>query len=204
MGSNNKQQALEAIREAITNLTDSPLYEYRVSNNYHPVIGGGSPDANIMIIGEAPGATEAKRGLPFVGASGRLLNELLESVGLTRDDVYITNVVKDRPPKNRDPHKSEIALYAPYLAQQIAIIQPKVIVTLGRFAMTFILTAFDMPEQNGKISELHGQVLASAADYGPVTIVPLYHPAVALHNSNQRQTLFDDIAILKTIPALNL
>ena len=121
----NRAEQMEAVRQAVIDLTESPLYELRVENDYQPVIGDGDLNTNIMFIGEAPGANEAKKGLPFVGQSGRVLDELLESIGLDRQAVYITNIVKDRPPKNRDPHKKEIKLYAPFLDQQIDIIQPK-------------------------------------------------------------------------------
>jgi uracil-DNA glycosylase family 4 len=184
------------ITQQVEALEESPLYAYRVENNYHAVIGEGSLDAAIMFIGEAPGAQEAKTGRPFVGASGRVLDELLESIGLRREDVYITNVVKDRPPENRDPRADEVALYAPFLGRQIEIIQPRVIATLGRFAMDFILARYELPQQGEKISKLHGKPLEIEAGYGPLTFVPLYHPAVALYNRNQRGTLEEDFATL--------
>lgn len=187
---------MEAIAEAIQNLHESPLYEYRTENNYKPVIGEGSLDAKIMFIGEAPGENEAKSGRPFVGAAGRVLAELLGLVGLKREDVYITNIVKDRPPKNRDPKPEEIELYKPYLAQQIDIIRPRVIVTLGRFSMGFIFELFGMPQQGGKISDLHGQALEADTPYGQIAIVPLYHPAVGFYNKSQQETLREDIMTL--------
>jgi uracil-DNA glycosylase len=188
---------LRQIRDEILNLTESPLYEFRTSNNYFPVIGQGNHHAGIMFIGEAPGENEAKRGIPFCGASGRVLDELLDGIGLKREDVYITNIVKDRPPDNRDPRKGEIELYAPFLERQINIIQPEVIATLGRFSMEFILKRFSMPEQNQKISQLRGQVLTTTADYGDLHIVPLFHPAVALYRAEQRKTLEQDFEVLK-------
>jgi DNA polymerase len=150
-----------------------------------------------MFIGEAPGEWEAKSGRPFVGASGRLLNELLQSIGLRREDVYITNVVKDRPPENRDPTVQEIRLYMPFLVRQLEIIQPKVIVTLGRFAMDFIFDLFQMPEKGQKISKIHGQLFHAQTPSGDIAVIPLYHPAVALYTTAQRQTLADDFQILK-------
>jgi uracil-DNA glycosylase family 4 len=191
-----KREAIVTITQQVEALEESPLYAYRVENNYHAVIGEGSLDAAIMFIGEAPGAQEAKTGRPFVGASGRVLDELLESIGLRREDVYITNVVKDRPPENRDPRADEVALYAPFLGRQIEIIQPRVIATLGRFAMDFILARYELPQQGEKISKLHGKPLEIEAGYGPLTFVPLYHPAVALYNRNQRGTLEEDFATL--------
>lgn len=192
-----KAAQLDALYQDIVNLTESPLYEYRTENNYQPVIGEGSPDARILFIGEAPGKNEAETGRPFCGASGRVLDELLDSIGLEREDVYITNIVKDRPPENRDPRKGEIALYAPFLDRQIAIIQPQVIATLGRFSMEFVLKRFDSPEKDGKISKLHGTLVDATTEYGTVKVIPLYHPAVALYTASKKQTLLDDFALLK-------
>ncbi len=192
-----RTEQLREVRDAIVNLTESPLYEYRTENGYYPVIGQGDHNASIMFIGEAPGENEAKTGKPFCGASGRVLDELLASVGIDRESVYVTNIVKDRPPKNRDPQKAEIALYAPFLDQQIDIIQPAVIATLGRFSMEFILKRFDVPEKTGKISQLHGTLIDAKASYGDVKLLPLYHPAVALYQASQKATLIEDFQQLK-------
>lgn len=191
------QSQLEELALALQKLEASPLYAYRKENNYLPVIGEGNPNAQIMFIGEAPGEWEAKSGRPFVGASGRLLDTLLESIGLQRKDVYITNVVKDRPPGNRAPTVEEIRIYAPLLVQQIDIIRPAVVATLGRFAMDFIFDLFDMPQRGEKISRLHGTRLEAHAPYGAVTVIPLYHPAVALYTTAQRETLTQDFQVLK-------
>ena len=188
---------LKQIADEVRNLEASPLFMYREAQHYLPVIGEGNVDAQIMFIGEAPGEQEAKRGRPFVGASGRFLDELLQSIQMQRADVYITNIVKDRPPENRDPTQAEIRLYAPFLLRQIDLIQPRVIVTLGRFAMDFILEQFEMAERGQKISALHGQLLQAQAPYGPLVVVPLYHPAVALYTTERRQTLLDDFQVLK-------
>lgn len=193
----NRAAQIEAITQAVTNLTESPLYPFRIENNYHPVIGSGDLYAKIMFIGEAPGENEAKQGKPFVGASGRVLDELLASIGLKREAVYITNIVKDRPPDNRDPHKKEIKLYAPFLEQQINIIQPQVIAPLGRFSMDFILNLLDAPEKTQKITALHGKRIEAKARYGTVCVVPLYHPAVALYTAAQKDTLLADFQTLK-------
>lgn len=193
----NRTAQLEKLEDAIQHLETSPLYEYRQANQYKPVIGEGSLHANIMFIGEAPGEYEAKSGRPFVGASGRMLNELFEFIGIQRDDVYITNVVKDRPPENRDPSVEEVRLYTPFLIEQLQIIQPRVIATLGRFAMDFILTHFNMAEQGQKISALHGKLLSAETPFGPIAVLPLYHPAVALYNQTQRETLREDFQVLK-------
>lgn len=192
-----KTELLKVIRDAVWNLTESPLYEYRKANNYYPVLGMGSHDASIMFIGEAPGKNEAEKGQPFVGASGKLLDKMLETINLKREDVYITNIVKDRPPENRDPSTAEIQLYSPFLVQQIDIIQPKVIATLGRFSMEFILKLFNAPEKTQKISQLHGKVIKVEASYGAIHVVPLFHPAVALYTQSQKETLLQDFQILK-------
>lgn len=192
-----KQATMHAIAAELETLTESPLYPFRVENGYQVVVGEGSLDADIMFIGEAPGASEAKSGRPFVGASGRVLADLLAGIGLRREDVYITNVVKDRPPDNRDPRAEEIALYAPFLRRQIELIQPKVIAPLGRHALAFVLELFGAPAAGQKISDLHGQPLTVQAGYGEVTVVPLYHPAVALYNRDQRATLEADFQALK-------
>ncbi len=190
-------QQMKQIRSEIMQLEESPLYEYRTKNNYYPVIGQGSHTAKIMFIGEAPGENEAKTGRPFCGASGRVLDELLEGIDLKREDVYITNIVKDRPPNNRDPHKGEIELYAPFLERQIDIIQPQVMATLGRFSMEFLLNLFDSSEKKGKISQLHGTAIPVQTSYGEAHVVPLYHPAVALYNAGQKDTLREDFKVLK-------
>ena len=123
-----KDEMMNDVYDELVLFKDSPLYEYRTVNEYLPVIGEGSVDASIMLVGEAPGKNEAKTGKPFCGAAGKFLNILLESIGLSRDRVYITNIVKDRPPDNRDPTSEEIALYAPFLDRQIEIIKPKSVV----------------------------------------------------------------------------
>ncbi len=195
--STDRTEKLRAIRDELVNLKQSPLYEYRQRNGYYPVIGQGSHHADIMFIGEAPGKNEAETGRPFCGASGRVLDELLESIDLDRNDVYVTNIVKDRPPNNRDPLKTEIDLYAPFLERQIGIIQPKVIATLGRFSMEFILRRFGAFQANQKISQLHGQIIKVRTAYGQASIVPQYHPAAALYNASQRATLEKDFQVLK-------
>lgn len=188
---------MDALARELETLGESPLYKYRQKNGYHVVVGEGSLDARVMFIGEAPGKKEAQTGRPFVGASGKVLTELLEEIGLSREDVYITNVVKDRPPDNRDPRAAEIALYAPFLERQFKIIQPRVVATLGRFAMEFVLDLFNLPIHGQKISDLHGKPFAVSATFGQVTVIPLYHPAVALYNRNQRKTLAADFQILR-------
>ena len=161
-----------------------PLCELaRTRTNAVP--GTGNTRARIMLIGEAPGWQEDKEGLPFIGASGKFLTELIASAGLTREEVFITNIVKCRPPGNRDPFPDEISACAPYLDRQIALINPEVIVTLGRFSM-----ARWFPGE--RISKIHGQ----AKKDGRRMIVPMYHPAAALHQSALRATIQEDFARL--------
>ena len=188
---------LRAIKDEIVHLTQSPLYEYRTQNRYFPVIGQGDHYADIMFIGEAPGKNEAERGVPFCGASGRVLDELLASINLDRKQVYVTNIVKDRPPNNRDPQKAEIELYAPFLERQLDIIQPKVIATLGRFSMEFILRRFGSSRANQRISQVHGTVIEVGTSYGKASVAPQFHPAAALYNASQRTTLEQDFQVLK-------
>lgn len=195
----NKTARLKEIRDEIWGLKESPLYPYRTKNKYFPVIGEGNHSAKIMFVGEAPGQKEAECGRPFCGAAGKILDELIGSIGLKRGDVYITNVVKDRPPNNRDPNQVEIDLYSPYLSRQIEIIQPEVIAALGRFSTKFILEKFEMPEVSQSISILHGKTLDAIAGFGPIVIIPLYHPAVVLYNINSRKALEKDFEVLKKL-----
>ncbi len=190
-------EEMKKIRDELIHLKTSPLYEYRVQNKYFPVVGEGSHTAHIMFIGEAPGENEAQTARPFCGKSGKVLDELLESIKLNRSDVYITNIVKDRPPENRDPTDEEIKVYGPFLDRQINIVQPTVIATLGRYSMSYIMNHFGLGAQVGQISALHGKEFVAKTEYGSTTIIPLYHPAVALYTGNNKDTLLDDIQILK-------
>ena len=149
------------------------------------VMGAGSPDADIIFIGEAPGKKEDETGLPFVGASGKFLDVMLATAGMNRQDVFITSIVKYRPPNNRDPSVAEKAAFLPYLLRQIAIIQPKIIVPLGRHGMEFFLPGVT-------IGQIHGQPQTMELDGREVVIMPLYHPAAALYNARLKQTLIDD------------
>jgi DNA polymerase len=194
-----KAAKLETIAQEIRQLEASPLYTYRQEHGYSPVVGEGNPDAGLMFIGDAPGKQEAVSGRPFVGRAGGVLDGLLESIGIDRQGVYITNVVKDRPPGNRDPHVEEVELYAPFLVRQIGIIQPEVIATLGRFAIDFVLDHYDLPQQGRKIGDLHGEVLEAEASYGKVAIVPLYHPAAAFYSQGLEETMQTDFQVLKRL-----
>jgi DNA polymerase len=192
-----KYDEMKKIRDELFVFKESPLFEYRTSNKYFPVVGEGSHDAQIMFVGEAPGKTEAKTGKPFCGAAGKFLSYLLESIGLSREKVYITNVVKDRPQENRDPTPEEIVLYGPFLDRQIEIIQPKVIATLGRHSMLYVMKKFGLDFELEPISKIHGKVFETKASYGPLSIVTLYHPAAALYNGSMRDVLKKDFDVLK-------
>lgn len=193
-----RTELLRQIKEEVLHLTSSPLYDERVKNKVFPVIGEGSHYAKIMFIGEAPGRNEAATGRPFVGAAGKILDELLIKAGIERKSIYITNIVKDRPPFNRDPLPEEIKSYAPFLERQIDIIQPEVIVTLGRYAMTYIIERFGLASLLKPIGQMRGQILEAKASYGPIKIIPLYHPAVAVYNRAMKETLQSDFGVLKS------
>lgn len=190
---------LKKIKDEVWNLKQSPLYQERIKNKAFPVIGEGDHYATIVFIGEAPGKNEAQTGRPFCGVAGKILDELLESVGIKREEVYITNIVKDRPPFNRDPLPDEIATYGPFLDQQIEIIKPKIIVTLGRYAMNYIMQKFGLDLLLKPIGQLHGKSFETSASYGQIKIIPLYHPAVAVYNATTKDVLKKDFKILRDI-----
>ena len=192
---NKKERALKAIKDEILCLVSSPLYKERIKNKYFPVIGEGNHSAEIMFIGEAPGENEAKTGRPFCGRAGKVLDELLVSAGIERKDVYVTNIVKDRPPGNRDPLPDEIEIYAPFLDRQIEIIKPKVIATLGRFSMQYVMSRYGLEFELDSISKLHGKVFTT----DKFKVVPLYHPAAAIYNQHLLDTLKEDFKVLKNL-----
>ncbi len=182
-----KHQLLEQIKADILTKTICPDLAKTATNL---VMGDGNPDADIVFIGEAPGKNEDLKGLPFVGAAGKFLDEMLHSIGLERQDIYITNIVKYRPPNNRDPLPDEKKAFWPYLVRQLSVIDPKVVVTLGRHSMEYFL-----PDQ--KISVIHGQPKRIAFGEKKLVILPLFHPAAALYNGSMRETLIQDFS---TIP----
>lgn len=194
---NNRTEQLRKIKDDVMALKDSPLYKERIKNKAFPVIGEGDHYAGIMFIGEAPGKNEAATGRPFCGASGKILDELLASAGIDRKSVYVTNIVKDRPPLNRDPLPEEIKIYSTFLDRQIDIIQPNAIATLGRFSMDYIMRKFGLDNEITVISKMHGKVFSTRISYGPIKIIPLYHPAVAVYNNNMKQDLIDDFKVLE-------
>jgi uracil-DNA glycosylase len=171
--------ALEDLHEEIRNHGGCGFEICEAATNLVP--GEGSETADVMIVGEAPGASEDKQGRPFVGRAGRLLDDLLAEAGLAREDVYITNVVKARPPGNRDPRAAEVEHWMPFLETQLALVRPRLVVPLGRHAL-----AHFAPE--AKISEVHGTLLEERGR----ALFPMYHPAAALHAQQLRKTLFAD------------
>lgn len=172
-----KEEALLAVAKRIAECERCKYYP-----DQNPVPGEGNPDAQIMFIGEAPGAKENETGRPFVGAAGKFLEEMLNSIGLERQDVFIANIIKYQPPGNRDPLPEEIRFQLPFLLKQIAIIKPKLICFLGRHSMSAFLS------DQGTISQIHGQLIRKDNQW----YLPLYHPAAALYNGGMRQTLIDD------------
>jgi DNA polymerase len=194
-----RKEKMKAIRDEVVALKESPLYKFRIENKNLPVIGEGSHFAKIMFVGEAPGRNEAKTGRPFCGAAGKILDWLLQGAGIKREEVYVTNIVKDRPPQNRDPLPEEIEIYGPFLDRQIEIIQPQVIATLGRYAMGYIMNKFDLPLELEPIGKAHGKIYEATTNYGKIKIIPLYHPAVAVYNSHTKDQLKKDFQILKDL-----
>jgi len=177
----NADQALIKISKQVSSCDKCSLCHSRDKG----VPGEGPPDAEIMFIGEGPGFHENMQGRPFVGAAGDLLVELLGKIGIKREEVFITNVVKCRPPGNRDPQPEELTACSPFLEQQLQVINPKVIVTLGRFSMARFIP-------NARISEIHGQPI----QYQGMLVVPFFHPAAALHRPSLRPTVEEDFALL--------
>lgn len=178
----NKQTQMDHVRSDILEKNICPEL---AAQAFNLVMGDGDLNAKIVFIGEAPGKNEDEQGLPFVGAAGKFLNEMLAAANMTRSDVYITNIVKYRPPNNRDPLPEEKKAFWPYLLKQLQIIQPKVVITLGRHSMEYFLP--DM-----KISQIHGQAKRIQFGEDKLVVIALYHPAAALYNGGLRQTLIDD------------
>jgi len=181
---------LEELSQQVKDCKKCHLHEQRAN----AVPGEGNKNADILFIGEAPGYNEDQQGVPFVGRAGKILDELLESVNLKREDIFITNIVKCRPPENRDPWPEEISTCTPFLEQQILLIQPKVLVPLGRFATKYLFKKYGLPEET--ISTVHGQKFEVGTLAGKVTIIPMYHPAVATYDPNKKPMLLNDFSIL--------
>ena len=184
-----KETEIEKLKkECIEFCKKSPLYK----EGTFPVFGEGSLNADIMLVGEAPGYNESITGKPFCGAAGKILDELLESSGLKREDIFITNVVKLRPPNNRNPTQEEIKSFAPFLDKQIEIINPKIICCLGNFSTGYIMKKFNLSNKIQGISKIHGQVFSVSTLFGTIKIIPLYHPAVVTYDANMKDVLKED------------
>lgn len=180
-----KQDALNAIKQQIL---DDKVTPELVMTATQLVFGEGNPDADIVFIGEAPGKNEDLKGVPFVGAAGKFLDEMLGLINLKRQDIYITNIVKYRPPENRDPLPEEKSAFLTYLESQLEVIQPKLVVTLGRHSLNCFLPDL-------QIGQVHGQLQS----YNDRNFLPLFHPAAALYNGGMRQTLIDDFKLIPSI-----
>ncbi|MDD3481258.1 MAG: uracil-DNA glycosylase [Patescibacteria group bacterium] len=184
----NSAETLSDIERQITNCKKCPLYKTKTKD----VPGAGDEEAEIFFIGEAPGKAEDLSGEPFVGAAGKLLTEMIETIGLTRSDVFIANVLKHRPPENRDPLPDEVEACWPYLSRQIEIVGPKLIIFLGRHALNRFFPL-------AKISEVHGRAFKKKWNGKEQVFLALYHPAAALYNGSMKETLMKDF---KKIPKL--
>jgi DNA polymerase len=184
--SRNAVEALRAIREDIGDCTRCKLHTL---GRTQVVFGVGNADADLMFVGEAPGADEDVQGIPFVGRAGQLLTKIIEAIGLTRDEVYIANIIKCRPPQNRNPEPDEVATCEPFLFRQIDIIKPKIIVALGKYAAQTLLRT-EMP-----ISRLRGQQF----DYRGATLIPTFHPAYLLRNPSSKREVWEDMKLVKRL-----
>jgi uracil-DNA glycosylase family 4 len=182
-----KAAALDKIKESIIKAKICPELATQATQL---VFGDGNPDADVVFIGEAPGKNEDIKGLPFVGAAGKFLDEMLALIGLKRSDVYITNIVKYRPPANRDPYPDEKAAFLPFLRSQLEVISPRLVVTLGRHSMDSLLPGLQISQIHGQPKRYQGQVY-----------LPLFHPAAALYNGSMRQTLIDDFTRIPQVLA---
>jgi DNA polymerase len=178
--------SLDDLRNEIRSHGGCGFEPCETSTNMVP--GEGNPDAAVMLVGEAPGATEDEQGRPFVGRAGKLLEEVLAEAGLQREDVYITNVVKARPPKNRDPKAGEVAHHLPWLEAELALIQPALVIPLGRHALSHFT-------DDAKISEVHGTEMTERGR----SLFPMYHPAAALRGGGLKDTLLEDARKLKQV-----
>lgn len=191
---NMSKAEMKKIGESIENCKKCDLWKTRTN----VVVGDGSLDTKILFVGEAPGYHEDVQGRPFVGKAGKILDELLESIDLQRSDVYIANILKCRPPKNRNPLQSEIDACTGHLNRQIECIQPRIIAPLGNFAASYVFEKFGLAYD--KISMVHGKTFQITTLSGTIKIIPVYHPAVATYNPNAKSALLEDFkAIQKAV-----
>ncbi|MBP7411835.1 MAG: uracil-DNA glycosylase [Methanoculleus sp.] len=185
-----REVAIERLAAVIGECRKCPLWE----NSHHAVPGEGDARAGLMLIGEAPGKQEDLTGRPFVGRAGKFLEGLLAGIGLSRDEVFIANIVKHRPPENRDPRDEEVRACTPYLEEQIRIVRPRVIVMLGRHSSRHILSL--LPVAFDRITEVRGTVYPCSLFGHPVRLIPTLHPAAALYNPAYREALEEDFRVV--------
>ncbi len=188
-----KEGAIAGLRQAVTNCRRCDLWKTR--NN--SVLGEGNLDAKILFVGEAPGFNEDKQGKPFVGKAGMVFDKLLDFANLKREEIYITNVLKCRPPQNRNPFPGEVKACSLYLNSQIEAIKPDKICALGNFATSFILKKFGLQNKVAGISRIHGKTFTVSTLADPIKIIPLYHPAVATYDPAMLEPLKKDFSLLK-------
>ncbi len=193
MATNDKAAQLAKIQQQIL---DDKVCPELAAGATQLVFGDGNPNADVVFIGEAPGKNEDEQGIPFVGAAGRFLNEMLASIHLERSDIYITNIVKYRPPNNRDPLPEEKKEFLPYLQSQLEVIAPKVVVTLGRHSTNCFLPDLQISKAHGEPKRVKLQFKENVLE---VVILPLYHPAAALYNGGMRATLMEDFSAIPII-----
>jgi DNA polymerase len=182
---------LKEIKNLVNKCQKCDLHKTKI--NY--VFGEGNEEAKIVFIGEAPGANEDKQGRPFVGRAGGILDELLASIDLSRGDIFICNILKCRPPQNRNPTPNEINLCTQYLDAQINVLNPKVICTLGNFATQYMMKKYGLPVEG--ISKLHGKIFNVTTINENIKLIPLYHPAVATYNPETKATLIKDMKLIE-------
>tara|TARA_Y100000310_G_scaffold345210_1_gene462718 strand:- start:9609 stop:10208 length:600 start_codon:yes stop_codon:yes gene_type:complete len=192
----NNRELLKQIENELNEKINLPLKE--TSKNL--VFGKGNPDAKILFVGEAAGKNEDEQGIPFCGAAGKNLDKLLQKVGLILHDVYVANIIKYRPPENRDPLPSEIKAHTPYLLKQIQVIKPKVVCSLGNYATKFFLARGNVEEMKNQpgITQLHGQLKEIKIDGLKIKLIPLFHPAAIIYNRTKLTPLWEqDMEIVK-------
>jgi len=182
-----KTRRMDAVRDRARVCVRCGLWESRTN----AVVGSGSLDTGIVLVGEAPGRTEDERGLPFVGRAGKMLDEALGKAGLSRDDLFIMNLVKCRPPNNRRPKRSEIGSCEPHLVEQLEIIEPRVIAPMGNSPLGYFFHRYGLGR--AVIGDVHGEAFLVDERWGRVTVFPLYHPAAAIYNRGLTEVLEDDM-----------
>jgi uracil-DNA glycosylase len=189
---NTRDERLKTIKDEILGLSGFSLADLRRKRGEWPIVGEGNHEAKLMLIGEAPGAEEVKVGRPFVGSSGQILSQLMAEVSIKREEVYITSVVKDRPPNNRKPTREEVEVYSAYTRRQIELIGPKVVATLGGLALNWMWENYSQGKW-GTVSRVHGEIRKLHKVDGEMYLMPLYHPAVALYDASKKKVLLEDM-----------